>query len=177
MAGSVNKVILVGNLGRDPEIRYTQNNQKIVHLSIATSERWKDRTTGDIKERTEWHRVVIFNENLADVAERYLSKGRTVYIEGSLQTRKWQDQNGQERYTTEIVLQRFRGELVLLGGRGEGPAELGPTEEPPMLEPDDRPPPRQAPSRSSTPARGAGPSAASRGKPSLAEELDDDIPF
>ncbi|MDW8371904.1 MAG: single-stranded DNA-binding protein, partial [Geminicoccaceae bacterium] len=120
MAGSVNKVILVGNLGRDPEVRYTQNNQKIVHLSIATSERWRDRASGETKERTEWHRVVIFNENLAEVAERYLSKGRTVYIEGSLQTRKWTDQNGQERYTTEIVLQRFRGELVLLGGRGEG---------------------------------------------------------
>ncbi len=119
MAGSVNKVILVGNLGRDPEVRYTQSNQKIVHLSVATSERWKDRGSGETRERTEWHRVVIFNENLAEVAERYLSKGRTVYLEGQIQTRKWQDQQGQERYTTEIVLQRFRGELVLLGGRGE----------------------------------------------------------
>ncbi|MFW5833230.1 MAG: single-stranded DNA-binding protein [Pseudomonadota bacterium] len=120
MAGSVNKVILVGNLGRDPEVRMSQNNQKIVQLSIATSERWRDRQTGDTQERTEWHRVVIFNENLADVAERYLRKGRSVYVEGQLQTRKWTDQNGQERYTTEVVLGRFRGELVLLGGRDEG---------------------------------------------------------
>jgi single-strand DNA-binding protein len=120
MAGSVNKVILVGNLGRDPEVRMSQSNQKIVQLSIATSERWRDRQTGDMQERTEWHRVVIFNENLADVAERYLRKGRSVYVEGQIQTRKWTDQGGQERYTTEIVLSRFRGELVLLGGRDEG---------------------------------------------------------
>ncbi|TVQ31534.1 MAG: single-stranded DNA-binding protein [Geminicoccaceae bacterium] len=120
MAGSVNKVILVGNLGRDPEVRMSQNNQKIVQLSIATSERWRDRQTGETQERTEWHRVVIFNENLADVAERYLKKGRSVYLEGQLQTRKWTDQSGQERYTTEVVLSRFRGELVLLGGRDEG---------------------------------------------------------
>lgn len=119
MSGSVNKVILVGNLGRDPEVRHTQANQKIVNLSVATSERWKDKTTGEQKEKSEWHRVVIFNENLADVAERYLSKGRSVYLEGSLQTRKWTDQSGVEKYTTEIVLQRFRGELVLLGGSGE----------------------------------------------------------
>lgn len=119
MAGSVNKVILMGNLGRDPEVRYTQNNQKIVHLSIATSERWRDRQSGEQREKTEWHRVVIFNENLANVAERYLSKGRTVYVEGQLQTRKWQDQSGAEKYTTEIVLQNFRGELVLVGGRDD----------------------------------------------------------
>ena len=100
MAGSVNKVILVGHLGRDPEVRYTQNNQKIVHLSVATSERWKDRQSGASRERTEWHRVVIFNENLADIAERYLRKGSAVYLEGTLQTRKWTDQSGQERYTT-----------------------------------------------------------------------------
>ena len=116
MAGSVNKVILVGNLGRDPEVRYTQSNQKIVHLSVATSERWKDRQSGDPRERTEWHRVVIFNEHLADIAERYLSKGSPVYLEGTLQTRKWTDQGGQERYTTEVVVPRFRGELTLLGG-------------------------------------------------------------
>lgn len=178
MAGSVNKVILVGNLGRDPEVRYTQDNQKIVHLSVATSERWKDRTSGETRERTEWHRVVIFNPNLADVAERYLSKGRTVYLEGQLQTRKWQDQTGQERYTTEIVLQRFRGELVLLGGRGEEPGEgLSGGEEPPLLDPEDRPPgPSRAPARGAPAGRGAG-SAPPRGKPSLAEELDDDIPF
>jgi single-strand DNA-binding protein len=120
MAGSVNKVILVGNLGRDPEVRHTQDGQKIVHLAIATSDRWRDRSSGENRERTEWHRVVIFNERLGEVAEKYLSKGRSVYLEGQLQTRKWQDQSGQERYTTEIVLQRFRGELVLLGGRDEG---------------------------------------------------------
>jgi single-strand DNA-binding protein len=119
MSGSVNKVILVGNLGRDPEVRQGPNGQKIVNLSVATSERWRDRETGEVKERTEWHRVVIFNENIAEVAERYLTKGRSVYVEGSLQTRKWQDQSGQERYTTEVVVQRFRGDLVLLGGRGE----------------------------------------------------------
>ncbi|TVQ29011.1 MAG: single-stranded DNA-binding protein [Geminicoccaceae bacterium] len=119
MAGSVNKVIVMGNLGRDPEVRQTQNGQKIVQLSIATSERWRDRHSGETQERTEWHRVVIFNENLAEVAERYLKKGRSVYVEGQLQTRKWTDQSGQERYTTEIVLSRFRGELVLLGGGRE----------------------------------------------------------
>jgi single-strand DNA-binding protein len=119
MAGSVNKVILVGNLGRDPEVRHTQDGTKIVHLSIATSERWRDRSSGENRERTEWHRVVIFNERLGEIAEKYLAKGRTVYLEGQLQTRKWTDQSGQERYTTEVVLQRFRGELTLLGGRGE----------------------------------------------------------
>jgi single-strand DNA-binding protein len=119
MAGSVNKVILVGNLGRDPEVRHTQDGSKIVHLSVATSERWRDRSSGENRERTEWHRVVIFNERLGEIAEKYLAKGRTVYLEGQLQTRKWTDQSGQERYTTEVVLQRFRGELTLLGGRGE----------------------------------------------------------
>jgi single-strand DNA-binding protein len=104
MAGSVNKVILVGNLGRGPEVRYSQSNQKIVNLRIATSERWKDRQSGDNKERTEWHSVVIFNEHLADIAERYLRKGSPVYLEGQLQTRKWTDQGGQERSTTEVVL-------------------------------------------------------------------------
>ena len=122
MAGSVNKVILVGNLGKDPEVRTTQSGTKIVNLSVATSETWNDRQTGERKERTEWHRVVIFNERLADVAERYLRKGRKVYLEGSLQTRKWTDQSGQEKYTTEVVLRRFRGELTLLdsaaGGEG-----------------------------------------------------------
>ncbi len=119
MAGSVNKVILVGNLGRDPEIRNTQDGAKIVQLSIATSERWKDRITGEPRERTEWHRVVIFNENLGRVAEQYLRKGSSVYLEGQLQTRKWTDQQGVEKYTTEVVLQRYRGELTLLGGRGD----------------------------------------------------------
>src|SRR4051812_29807851 len=119
MAGSVNKGILVGNLGRDPEVRYTQSNQKIVHLSVATSERWKDQS-GQQQERTEWHRVVIFNERLAEIAERYLRKGNPVYLEGTLQTRKWTDQGGQERYATEVVVPRFRGELTLLGGGREG---------------------------------------------------------
>ena len=119
MAGSVNKVILVGNLGRDPEVRSSQDGTKIVNLSIATSERWKDRNSGEQRERTEWHRVVIFNENLARLAEQYLRKGSSVYLEGQLQTRKWTDQQGVEKYTTEVVLGRFRGELTFLGGRGE----------------------------------------------------------
>jgi single-strand DNA-binding protein len=119
MAGSINKVILVGNLGRDPEVRATQDGSKIVNLSLATSERWKDRNTGEQRERTEWHRVVIFNENLGRIAEQYLRKGSTCYIEGQLQTRKWTDQQGAEKYTTEVVLQRYRGELTLLGGRGD----------------------------------------------------------
>ncbi|MGI9420560.1 MAG: single-stranded DNA-binding protein [Geminicoccaceae bacterium] len=119
MAGSVNKVILLGNLGRDPEVRQTQDGTKIVHLAIATSERWRDKNSGEPREKTEWHRVVIFNDRLGEVAEKYLSKGRQVYVEGQLQTRKWQDQSGQEKYTTEIVLQRFRGELTLIGGRGD----------------------------------------------------------
>ena len=119
MAGSINKVILVGNLGRDPEVRATQDGSKIVNLSLATSERWKDRNTGEQRERTEWHRVVIFNENLGRIAEQYLRKGSNCYIEGQLQTRKWTDQQGAEKYSTEVVLQRYRGELTLLGGRGD----------------------------------------------------------
>lgn len=119
MAGSVNKVILVGNLGRDPEVRTMQSGGKLVNLSVATSETWKDRD-GNRQERTEWNRVVIFNERLADVAERFLKKGSKVYLEGTLQTRKWTDQSGQEKYTTEVVLPRFRGELTMLDGRNEG---------------------------------------------------------
>lgn len=120
MAGSVNKVILVGNLGRDPEVKMTQDGIKIVNLSLATSEQWRDRTTQEKKERTEWHRVVIFNEKLADVADKYLRKGAKIYIEGQLQTRKWTDQTGQERYTTEVIIPRFRGELTMLdGARGQ----------------------------------------------------------
>ncbi|HRE45219.1 MAG TPA: single-stranded DNA-binding protein [Terricaulis sp.] len=119
MAGSVNKVILVGNLGKDPEIRRLNNGDPVVNLSIATSETWRDKQSGERKEKTEWHRVVIFNENIAKVAEQYLKKGSTVYIEGQLQTRKY-EQNGQEKYTTEVVLQRFRGELTMLGGKGDG---------------------------------------------------------
>jgi single-strand DNA-binding protein len=120
MAGSVNKVILVGNLGRDPEIRSTQDGTKVANLSLATSESWRDKNTGERKERTEWHRVVIFNERLVDVVEKYVKKGSKLYIEGALQTRKWTDNAGTEKYTTEVVLQRFRGELTMLDGRGGG---------------------------------------------------------
>ena len=120
MAGSVNKVILIGNLGRDPEVRSFQNGGKVVNLRIATSETWRDRNTGERKERTEWHSVAIFNEALGKIAEQYLRKGSTVYIEGALETRKWQDQSGQDKYTTEIVLRPYNGNLTLLGGRGEG---------------------------------------------------------
>jgi single-strand DNA-binding protein len=120
MAGSVNKVILVGNLGADPDIRRTQDGRPICNLSIATSENWKDRNTGERRERTEWHRVVIFNEGLCRVAENYLRKGSKVYVEGQLQTRKWQDQSGQDRYSTEVVLQGFNSTLTMLDNRGEG---------------------------------------------------------
>ena len=124
MAGSVNKVILVGNLGADPEIRRTQDGKPIAHLRVATSETWRDRATGERKEKTEWHRVVIFNENASKFAEQYLKKGAKVYLEGALQTRKWQDQSGQERYSTEVVLQGFNSQLTSLdrasGGGGGG---------------------------------------------------------
>lgn len=138
MAGSINKVILVGNLGRDPEIRTTQAGSKVANLRIATSERWKDKNSGEMQERTEWHSIAIFNEHLVGVAERFLSKGSKVYLEGQLATRKWQDQQGQDRYSTEVVLNRFRGELQLLDSKdssqprraeeddhnGSGPADL-----------------------------------------------------
>lgn len=120
MAGSVNKVILVGNLGADPEIRRLNSGDPVVNIRIATSETWRDKTTSERKEKTEWHNVVIFNDNLAKVAEQYLKKGMKVYVEGQLQTRKWQDQSGQDRYTTEVVLQKFRGELQMLDARGQG---------------------------------------------------------
>jgi single-strand DNA-binding protein len=125
MAGSVNKVILVGNLGRDPEVRRLNSGEPVVNLRIATSESWKDKASGERKEKTEWHSVVIFNENLARVAEQYLKKGSKVYLEGQLQTRKWQDQQGVEKYSTEVVLQRFRGELTILDSRGGGASEHG----------------------------------------------------
>lgn len=125
MAGSVNKVILIGNLGRDPEVRTFQNGSKVCNLRIATSETWKDRTTGERKERTEWHSVAIFQEGLVRIAEQYLRKGSKVYIEGKLQTRKWQDQSGQDKYSTEIVLQGFDGVLTMLDGRGEGGGQGG----------------------------------------------------
>jgi len=120
MAGSVNKVILVGNLGADPEVRNLPSGGKVVNLSVATSESWRDRNSGERKERTEWHRVVIFSEGLTKVAEQYLRKGSKVYIEGQLQTRKWQDQNGQDKYSTEVVLQGFNSNLTMLDGRGDG---------------------------------------------------------
>lgn len=125
MAGSVNKVILVGNLGKDPEVRTMNNGGEVVSFSVATSENWNDKASGERREKTEWHNVVIFNENLGRIAKQYLRKGSSVYVEGQLQTRKWQDQNGNDRYTTEVVLQRFRGELTLLGGRGEGGGQSG----------------------------------------------------
>ena len=120
MSGSVNKVILVGNLGRDPEVRTLNSGDRVANFTMATSETWRDRTSGERRERTEWHRVVIFNDNLVKVAENYLKKGSKVYIEGALQTRKFQDQSGAERTTTEVVLQKFRGELAMLDGKGEG---------------------------------------------------------
>jgi single-strand DNA-binding protein len=125
MAGSVNKVILIGNLGADPEIRRTQDGRPIANLRLATSESWRDKATGERKEKTEWHRVVIFNENLCRIAEQYLKKGAKVYVEGALQTRKWQDQSGQDRYSTEVVLQGFRGELTLLDRAGGAGASGG----------------------------------------------------
>jgi single-strand DNA-binding protein len=125
MAGSVNKVILIGNLGADPEIRRTQDGRPIANLRLATSESWKDKGTGERREKTEWHRVVIFNENLCRIAEQYLKKGSKVYIEGALQTRKWQDQSGQDKHSTEVVLQGFRGELTLLDRAGAGGGDVG----------------------------------------------------
>jgi single-strand DNA-binding protein len=125
MAGSVNKVILVGNLGADPEVRHTQDGRPIVNLRLATSESWRDRSSGERRERTEWHRVVIFSEGLAKIAEQYLKKGSKIYLEGQLQTRKWQDQSGQDRYSTEVVLQGFNSTLTMLDGRGEGGGGMG----------------------------------------------------
>lgn len=123
MAGSVNKVIIIGNLGRDPEIRSMPNGDRVANLSVATSESWKDKASGERKEKTEWHRVTIFNDNIVKVVESYVKKGSTVYIEGALQTRKWTDQQGVEKYSTEIVVSRFKGELTMLGGRSEGGGE------------------------------------------------------
>ncbi|HEX4767128.1 MAG TPA: single-stranded DNA-binding protein [Lichenihabitans sp.] len=125
MSGSVNKVILIGNLGRDPEVRRLNSGESVVSLNLATTESWRDKASGERKDRTEWHRVVIFNENLGRVAEQYLKKGSKVYIEGQLQTRKWQDKDGVEKYTTEVVLQRFRGELTLMDSRGAGAGDAG----------------------------------------------------
>ncbi len=171
MAGSVNKVILVGNLGRDPEIRSTQDGMRIANLNIATSESWRDRASGERKEKTEWHRVVIFNERLTEIAEKYLRKGAKVYVEGALQTRKWTDQGGVEKYSTEIVLTRFRGELTMLdgardGGRagaGGGAMEGGYDE-------------GDSGSYGSAPPRAAAAPGGPRGRTSNAD-LDDEIPF
>ncbi len=160
MAGSVNKVILVGNLGRDPEIRSTQDGTRVANFTMATSENWRDKSTGERREKTEWHRIVIFNERLVDVAEKYLHKGSKIYIEGQLQTRKWTDQSGQEKYTTEIVLQRFRGELTMLDTRGAGDAAGGYAE-----------PAHEGPSHASAPSGGGGRAPSSGG------DLDDEIPF
>lgn len=159
MAG-VNKVILVGNLGDDPEVRSLNNGGEVVNLRVATSETWKDRD-GNRQERTEWHRVVIFNENLGRVAKSYLKKGSKVYLEGQIQTRKWQDQSGQDRYSTEIVLQRFRGELVLLDSRGGGGGGYG----------DD------AGGYEGSSGFGGGQRQPSRPQPAFDSDLDDDVPF
>ena len=160
MAGSVNKVILVGNLGRDPEIRFSQDGKKIVNMSLATSESWNDKATGERREKTEWHRVVIFNDRLADVAEKYIKKGSKVYVEGQLQTRKWTDNAGVEKYSTEVVLQDFRGELTMLdsrgGGEGGGGYSGGGGSGGDVQEPD----------------YGPGPGGAGAG-----DDLDDEIPF
>ena len=161
MAGSVNKVFLIGNLGKDPEVRATQGGSKIVTLTLATGESWNDKATGERKERTEWHRVVIFNERIADVAERFLRKGRKVCVEGALQTRKWTDQAGVERYSTEVVLQQFRGELTLLDSNRDAAEDEG------------------ASARERAPARPREPAAAGGGGgwgPG-GGDLDDEIPF
>ena len=182
MAGSVNKVILIGNLGKDPEIRNTQAGSKICNLTIATSENWNDRSSGERKERTEWHRVVIFNERLADVAEKFLRKGRKVYIEGAIETRKYTDQSGQEKYTTEIVLRNFRGELVLLdSNRGEdaGGSYGGGAEGTSVGGGGGYTPRERAPAGAARPAGGAARGGA--GGPSWdapkGGDLDDEIPF
>ncbi len=163
MAGSVNKVILVGNLGRDPEIRRTQDGRPIAQLSVATSENWRDKNTGERKEKTEWHRVVIFSEGLAKIAEQYLKKGSKVYLEGALQTRKWQDKDGNEKYTTEVVLQGFNSTLTMLDGKGGGGAGAG------------------AGSDSSEDFGSSGPTPSRERKPAMAgggrDDMDDEIPF
>jgi single-strand DNA-binding protein len=162
MAGSVNKVILIGNLGRDPEIRSTQDGTRVANLSVATSESWRDKTSGERKERTEWHRVVVFNDRLVDVIEKYLKKGAKVYLEGALQTRKWTDNSGQERYSTEVVLQRYRGELTMLDSRGGGGAATG------FSTADEAPAEDYA-------TAGAAPARSERRPP--VQDLDDEIPF
>jgi single-strand DNA-binding protein len=174
MAGSVNKVILVGNLGADPEIRRLNSGDPVVNIRIATSESWRDKNSGERKEKTEWHNVVIFNDNLAKVAEQYLKKGAKVYVEGQLQTRKWQDQSGNDRYTTEIVLQKFRGELQMLdtknGGSGDRDDERGGSSSGRSSGSGDR-------GRSSDFGGGFGGGAQGGGSRQSSRELDDEIPF
>ncbi len=157
MAGSVNKVILIGNLGRDPEVRNMQSGDKVCNLTVATSENWKDKATGERKERTEWHRVVIFNQPLVGVAEQYLRKGAKVYIEGQLETRKWTDQSGVEKYSTEVVLRPYRGELTMLDSRGAGQESGG--------------------YASAPPANQGGFGDAPATAPAPVDELEDEIPF
>lgn len=162
MAGSVNKVILIGNLGKDPEVRTMNNGGEVVSFSIATSENWNDKASGERKEKTEWHNVVIFNENLGRIAKQYLRKGSSVYVEGQLQTRKWTDKDGHDRYTTEVVLQRFRGELTLLGGREGGGSSGGGS--------------NWGEDRGSSPF-GGGAGKTSSGGGAFDSDLDDDVPF
>ncbi|WP_283771450.1 MULTISPECIES: single-stranded DNA-binding protein [unclassified Chelatococcus] len=163
MAGSVNKVILLGHLGRDPEARRGNDGNPIVNFRMATSETWRDKATGERRERAEWHSVVVFNENLAKIAEQYLRKGSKVYVEGQLQTRKWQDKDGQDRYTTEVVLQRFRGEITLLDSQRNGP--------PPADDPD------QYGTTSTRDSSAGGNAYADRKTGKYSADLDDDIPF
>jgi single-strand DNA-binding protein len=161
MAGSINKVILIGNLGADPEIRNTQDGRPICNLRVATSENWRDKNTGERRERTEWHRVVIFNEGLCRIAEQYLRKGSKVYLEGQLQTRKWEDQQGQERYTTEVVLQGFNSQLTMLDGRSNGMSDTQQGD-------------YSTPNGGSNYASGGRDTASSS---SFDKEIDDEIPF
>jgi single-strand DNA-binding protein len=161
MAGSVNKVILIGNLGKDPEVRRMQDGRPVVNLSVATSDTWRDKATGERRERTEWHRVVIFNENLCRIVEQYLKKGSKVYLEGSLQTRKWQDQQGQDKYTTEVVLQGFNGQLTMLDRAGGGSSEMGES---------------SSEFGSPGPTRERAPALASAGG-GRRDDMDDEIPF
>jgi single-strand DNA-binding protein len=167
MAGSVNKVILIGNLGKDPEARSMNNGGEVVSFSLATSENWNDKASGERKEKTEWHNIVIFNENLGRIAKQYLRKGSSVYVEGQLQTRKWTDQNGNDKYTTEVVLQRFRGELTLLGGRDGGGSSGGSAGGGSSWGED----------RGSNPFGGGAGKSQSGGGSAFDSDLDDDVPF
>ncbi|QIO51836.1 single-stranded DNA-binding protein [Rhizobium leguminosarum] len=170
MAGSVNKVILIGNVGADPEIRRTQDGRPIANLRIATSETWRDRNSGERREKTEWHTVVVFNEGLCKVVEQYVKKGAKLYIEGQLQTRKWQDQQGQDRYSTEVVLQGFGSTLTMLDGRGEGGGASGGRGS--AAGGNDYGDDYGAPAPASSPSRGGG-----SGGGNFSRDLDDDIPF